>query len=214
MPTLLSPEKTRAKKLGESVVRSLNSRFFDAYYCDSSDEARALALSLIPKGASIGFGGSASIAQIGLLDALRAKDYNLIDRDSVPPSERGAIMRKALTADVFLTGTNALTEDGQLFNIDGNGNRVAAMIYGPESVIVIAGINKIVKDIDAAISRARNLAAPTNAQRFDIDTPCKKTGVCSDCLTEGCICSHMVITRKSNIKNRIKVILVNENLGF
>ncbi len=214
MPNISSPEKIRAKKLGESVVRSLNSRFFDAYYCDNSSEAKALALSLIPDGASIGFGGSASISQIGLLDALRAGDYNLIDRDSVPPSERGALMRKALTADVFLTSTNALTEDGQLFNIDGNGNRVAAMIYGPESVIVIAGINKVVKDVDTAISRARNLAAPTNAQRFDIDTPCNKTGACADCKSTDCICAYMVTTRICRPAKKIKVIIVGENLGF
>ncbi len=214
MSNVVSPEKSRAKKLGDSVVSALNSRFFDAYYCDNAEEAKALALSLIPNGASIGFGGSVTISQIGLLDELRNGSYNLIDRDSVPPSERGALMRKALTSDVFLTSSNAITEDGQLFNIDGNGNRVAAMIYGPESVIVIAGINKVVKDVNAAMSRARNLAAPTNAQRFDIETPCKKTGACADCKSKDSICAYMVTTRICRPAKKIKVIIVGENLGF
>ena len=214
MQSATSPEKIRAKKIGESVVRALNSRFFEAYYCDNSKDAKDLAISLIPDGASVGFGGSVTVSQIGLLDELRSGSYDLIDRDSVPASERGALMRKALTADVFLTSSNAITEDGQLFNIDGNGNRVAAMIYGPESVIVIAGINKIVKDLDSAVSRARNFAAPTNAQRFDIETPCKKTGSCADCKSKDSICAYMVTTRLCRPAKKIKVIIVGENLGF
>ncbi len=171
---------------------------------------------MIPKEHTVGWGGSMSIGEIGLVDRLRKDGYTLIDRDlGKTPEEKTALMRKVLSADTFITGTNALTENGMLLNVDGNGNRVAAITFGPKSVVVIAGINKVVRDIDAAVARIRTTAAPINATRFPgLKTPCAATGKCGECLSDDCICAHWVTTRMSKPKNRIKVILVGEELGF
>ena len=214
MACVNSPEGIRNQKLGERVVKSLNDRFFEAYYCENSSEAKALALSLIPEGSTVAWGGSATLSEIGLIDAVKCGNYNLLDRDAVPPQERQDMMRKAFFSDFYLMSSNAITEDGQLFNIDGTGNRVAAMTFGPKNVVVIAGINKIVKSIDDAVSRARNCAAPINTQRFDIDTPCKVTGACANCKSKDTICAYMVTTRICRPANKIKVIIVGEHLGF
>lgn len=205
----------RFKLIAEKVIKNLERRNLEGYSAETKEDACKLALSLIPEGSSVGWGGSISVDEIGLKDALKNGSYTCIDRDSAKdPAERKALMKKCLTADVFLMGTNAISEDGQLVNIDGGGNRVAALCYGPDSVIVIAGINKLVRSLDDAISRARTYAAPVNAQRFNSETACHKTGSCGDCNMSGCICSQMVITRNSLPKGRIKVILVNEDLGF
>ena len=205
----------RNRKLGESVVNSMKQRHFDAYYCESSEEAVALALSLMPKGTSVGWGGSASIAEVGLIDALYASgEYEILDRSKVSQEEREEFAKRVAFCDTFLASANAITEDGQLVNIDGNGGRVSAMIYGPKSVIVIAGVNKIVKTHEDAVSRAHNTAAPINAQRFDINTPCKGSGKCADCKSPDSICATIVTHRLSRPAKRIKAIIVGENLGF
>ena len=209
-----SAEALRAKKLGDTVVKALESRHFEPYYCDDREQAKALVMSLIPEGASVSFGGSATIDQIGIIPSLKEGNFRVIDRNSVPAEERERVMRDAFFADYYLSSSNAVTEDGMLFNIDGNGNRVAAMTYGPKNVIVVVGINKIVKDIDAAVSRARNLAAPTNAQRFEISTPCKISGSCADCKSKDSICAYMVTTILCRPAKKIKVIIVGESLGF
>ena len=209
-----SAEALRAKKLGDTVVKALESRHFEPYYCDNREQAKSLVMSLIPEGASVSFGGSATIDQIGIIPSLKEGNFRVIDRNSVPAEERENAMREAFFADYYLSSSNAVTEDGMLFNIDGNGNRVAAMTYGPKNVIVVVGINKIVKDIDAAVSRARNLAAPTNAQRFEISTPCKINGSCADCRSKDSICAYMVTTRLCRPAKKIKVIIVGESLGF
>ena len=214
MSNITPAEATRNKKLGERVVKALNDRHFDAYYCESSEDAKALALSLIPEGSSIAWGGSATLSQVGLIDALKNGSYTLLDRDTVPAEERQDMMRRAFFSDFYLASSNAITEDGQLFNIDGTGNRVAAMIFGPKNVIIIAGINKIVKSEQDAVARARNHAAPINSQRFDIDTPCKITGSCANCKSKDSICAYMVATRICRPAKKIKVILVGEHLGF
>ena len=153
-----------------------------------------------------------SAHEIGLVEALKKGDYNFVDRDQMEDKKAAALA--AYSADVFLTSTNAMTEDGILVNIDGNANRVSAIAHGPEKVIVIAGMNKLCDDLDGAMKRARNVAAPTNAQRFGIDTPCSKTGSCMDCKSPDTICCQFLITRYSRHKDRIHVILINDILGF
>ena len=209
------PIKRRNSLAVDHILRALSTRQMNGYYAETKEDALKLALQLIPQGASVGWGGSMSTEAIGLNEAVRQGNYQVIDRDSATtPEERTALMKQCLTADVFRMGTNALTEDGQLENLDGKGNRVAALIYGPERVIVIAGMNKVVKTLDDAISRTRNIAAPINAQRFDGASPCRKTGLCGDCMSPSCICAQLVITRFSMDRNRIHVILVNEDLGY
>ena len=209
---MLEATKNYYDKRAKVLVKNLQSRQFDAYYCATKEEALAKALALIPKGSSVGWGGAMTAQQIGLLDALHSDDYRAIDRDLAP--DRVQAMRECLLTDVFVTGANALSLDGEMVNIDGMGNRVAAICYGPKSVIVIAGMNKVEQDLDAAINRARTVAAPMNKQRFPAETPCLVTGSCADCKAPGCICNQIVITRNCRPAGRIKVILVGEELGF
>ena len=208
-------QKNYYNKRGALLVKNLQSRHFEAYYCATKEEALEKALSLIPAGASVGWGGAMSAQQIGLIDAVRAGEYRPIDRDACKtPEEREKAMRHCLMADVFLTGANAISLDGQMVNIDGNGNRVAAIVYGPKEVIVIAGMNKVEDTLDAAITRARTVAAPMNQQRFMLPNPCTTTGTCADCKSETCICNQILITRHCRPMGRIKFILVGEDLGF
>ena len=208
-------QKKYYDKRGAILVKNLKSRHFDAYYCSTKEEALEKALSLIPAGASVGWGGCVSCQQIGLLDAVRAGEYKALDRDKCnTPEERDNLMHQCLLADTFLTGANAISLDGQMVNIDGNGNRVAAIIYGPRQVIVVAGMNKVVDTLDAAITRARTVAAPINQQRFGLPNPCTATGSCADCKSETCICNHIVVTRHCRPVGKIKFILVGEDLGF
>lgn len=209
------PKEKYYNKRGEILVRNLRSRHYDAYYCENREQALEKALELIPKGASVGWGGAMSAEQIGLLDVVRSGGYIAIDRDqTTSPEERVRAMKRCLLADVFITGANALSMDGQMVNIDGNGNRVAAIVYGPESIIVIAGMNKVMDTLEAAVIRARTVAAPMNKQRFALQTPCEVTGTCGDCKSESCICNQVLITRNSKPAGRIKVILVGEELGL
>ena len=211
----MDPKQKYYHKRGELLVKNLRSRHFEAYYCESREQALEKALELIPMGATVGWGGALSAKQIGLLDAMNNGNYNALDRDKAPnPEQRKQAMKRCLLADVFITGANALSMDGQMVNIDGNGNRVAPIVYGPESIIVIAGMNKVMDTLDAAMIRARTVAAPMNKQRFDLQTPCEVTGTCGDCKSEGCICNQILITRNSKPAGRIKMILVGEDLGF
>lgn len=212
---MAEPKQKYYEKRAQVLVKNLGSRHFEAYYCETKEAALAKALELIPEGASIGWGGALSAQQIGLLDALKTDAYRAIDRDkATTPAEREQAQRNCLLADWFVTGANALSLDGQMVNIDGNGNRVAAIVYGPENVIVIAGMNKVVDTLDAAITRARTVAAPMNKQRFALQTPCEVTGSCADCKSDGCICNQILITRNCKPAGRIKMILVGEELGF
>ena len=205
----------RNELAAERVIRNLERRHMEGYYAKDKAETQRIALSLIPEGSTVGWGGSFSIEEIGLKAAVKEGNYTFIDRDTAKdPAERDELMKKCLLADVFLMSANAISEDGQLVNIDGRGNRVAALCFGPTSVIVVAGMNKLEKTLEDAMSRARNYAAPVNAQRFTGETVCHKTGSCGDCNMDGCICGQIVVTRNSNPVGRIKVILVNEELGF
>ena len=198
--------------LAQKVIKGLASRNMTGYYAADRDEARAIALSLIGEGASVTMGGAMSAHEIGLVDALKAGNYRFIDRDNYADRREAALA--AYDADVFLSSTNAMTEDGQLVNIDGNANRVSAICQGPKKVLFIVGMNKVCPDLDSAMKRARNVAAPINAQRFGLNTPCCKTGACMDCKSPDTICCQFLITRFSRHKDRIHVILVNDNLGF
>ncbi len=203
------------KMRGEQLVKNLQNRHFEAYYCETKAEALAKALELIPTGASVGWGGVMSAAQIGLLDALREGDYRVIDRErTTTAEERDQAAKDAMFADFFLTSANGLSMDGEMVNIDGCGNRCAAIIYGPKNVLVIAGMNKVSESLQDAVKRARTVAAPLNKLRFDANTPCAVTGVCHDCNGEGCICNQIVITRHCRPVGRIKFILVGEELGL
>ena len=208
-------QKQYYEKRGQTLVKNLKARQFEAYYCDNTQDALAKALELIPQGASVGWGGCMSAEQIGLVDAMRHGDYKAIDRDTASsPEERVELMRKCLLTDVFLTGANAISMDGQMVNIDGMGNRVSAIVFGPKSVIVIAGMNKVVDTVEDAVVRARTVAAPINKQRFPTQTPCMVTGNCVDCKSENSICNQFLITRSCRPAGRIKFILVGEELGF
>ena len=210
-----NPKNLYYTKRAELLVKNLKSRHFDAYYCATREEALEKALELIPQGASVGWGGATTAQQIGLMDAVRRGPFRPIDRDAAPtPQEREQAMRDCLHADMFLTGANAISLDGQMVNIDGNGNRVAAIVYGPRSVIVVAGINKVADTLEDAVTRARTVAAPINCQRFAGSTPCGVTGQCDDCRSEGCICNQILVTRNCRPAGRIKFIIVGEELGF
>ena len=209
------PRKIYYSKRGQVLVKNLRNRHFEAYYCADRSSALEKALELIPEGASVGWGGAMSAEEIGLIDAVRSGGYHAIDRDKgATPEERDQIMRQCLSAQVFLTGANALSLDGQMVNIDGNGNRMAAIVYGPESVIVVAGMNKVMDSLEDAVTRARTVAAPMNKQRFGAVTGCAETGVCVNCKSEGCICNQILITRHCRPAGRIKFILVGEALGL
>lgn len=209
------PVKKYYDKRAEILIRNLKSRHFDAYYCETKEDALKKALELIPEGASVSWGGSVTNQQIGLIDAVKNGNYDAIDRFSgATAEEREDSMRRSMFAEVFLTSANAISMDGQMVNIDGLGNRVAAIIYGPKKVIVVAGMNKVEDTLEAAVTRARTIAAPMNKQRFDVQTPCEITGTCGDCKAEGCICNHIVVTRHSRPVGRITFIMVGEPLGF
>jgi len=202
----------RNELLAQTVIKGLQSRNMDGFYAASKEEALKIALELIPAGSTVTMGGGMSVHEIGLPAALEAGSYNFIDRDKF--EDRRQAMLLAYDADVFLTSTNAMTRDGVLVNIDGNANRVSAIAQGPKKVLFIVGLNKVCGDLDGAMKRARNVAAPINAQRFGLDTPCAKTGACFDCKSPDTICCQFLITRYSLHKGRIQVILVNDDLGF
>lgn len=211
----MTVKEIRNSLRGEQVVKALKSRNMEAYFVDTKEDALKKALELIPEGSSVGWGGSASIEEIGLKAAVKNGNYTVIDREqSSSKEEAEKLMRDIFFCDYFLASSNAVSEDGVLVNIDGNSNRVAALCYGPKHVVLVVGMNKVVKSVEDAMSRARNTAAPLNAQRFDIDTPCKKTGCCYDCKKPDTVCCQILITRYSRHNERIKVILVKEDLGF
>lgn len=202
----------RNDKLAEKIIAGLASRNMKGFYVKSKEEALRKALELIPEGSSVTKGGSMSVLEIGLGEALKKGKYNYCDRDAATDKREAEVF--AYTADVYLGSVNAITEDGVLINIDGNSNRISAYAYGPKKLVLIVGMNKVASDVDAAMKRARNEAATINAQRFGLNTPCSKTGACMNCMSPDTICCQFLITRFSRHKDRIHVILVNENLGF
>lgn len=211
----MSPKKQYYENLADSMIEKFNTRGIEAYYCEDKSEALSMAKRFLTPGSSVTWGGSSTLKEIGLINELESSDYILYDRTkAATEDEKREMYGKIVTADYFFMSSNAITLNGELVNIDGSGNRVACLIHGPKNVIIIAGMNKITNNIEAAIARVQNVASPPNTIRLNKKTPCAKYGKCGNCLADDCICCQVVITRKSNIPNRIKVILVGEELGF
>lgn len=216
----ISERKEALQKLydlaGPKVAKAFQQRYFEGYYVKTKEEALALVFSLIPQEHTVGWGGSDTVQLLNLPQKLRNRNYTVIDRDTATSmEERFTIMRKALQSDTFLMSANGISEDGQLANIDGNGNRLAALLFGPKSVIVLAGMNKVTKNLEEAIQRTRHFAAPLRTQCFSgVTTPCTVTGTCNDCTAPDCTCAQLVVTRISRPVGRIKVILIGEEIGF
>ena len=203
--------KKRNERLAQTVIKGLQSRNMTGYYAEDKEAALKQALELIEENSTISMGGCMSAHEIGLVQALQEGNYQYLDRSKMEPREG---LLAAYDSDVFLSSANAMTSDGILVNIDGNSNRVSCIAQGPKKVIFIVGMNKVCDDLDSAMKRARNVAAPINAQRFEVKTPCKETGKCFDCKSPDTICCQFLITRYSRHTGRIHVILVNDNLGF
>ncbi|MBR6022875.1 MAG: lactate utilization protein [Kiritimatiellae bacterium] len=202
----------RNELLAAKVLKGLASRNMEGFYALTREAALAQALALVPRGASVAMGGCASAVELGLVDALKAGPWRFIDRGDFE-NPRDALFA-AYDADVFLSSANAMTEDGVIVNIDGNSNRVSCIAQGPRKVLFVVGMNKICPDLDSALKRARNVAAPVNAQRFGLSTPCARTGACADCKSPDTICCQFLVTRYSRHPGRIQVLLVNDALGF
>jgi hypothetical protein len=211
-------KKTCQRLQAESIIKNFKKRGIDGVYCENSADAVEAVCRMIPTGALVGLGGSETIIESGLLDALRKLDLRLLDRykEGVTRDEVSEMRRQGLLSDVFIMSSNAVTSDGKLVNMDGTGNRVAAMIFGPSKVIVMAGMNKVVADVEAAIARVKNIAAPANSIRVGIETPCSKTGFCQDphCHPPHRICCQLVVTEASMVPGRVTVVLVGEALGY
>ena len=208
-------KKKRNLLLGHKIIENLRKRHFEAYYCEDAQEAINMVLTLMPQGSSVTWGGSDTIRKMGLTAALHASDYQVFDRDLVQTAEeKQAIYERAFTCDYYLSSANAISEDGVIVNIDGNGNRVAAITWGPKRVIFVIGINKVAQTVEAALTRARSVASPINAHRLNINTPCLKDGACHNCNSPESICSYVHFLRNSRNKGRHVVVLVGEDLGY
>lgn len=207
--------KDAYKAKSETIIKNLQKRNMEGYYFETKEEAVQKVMSLIKQDDVVSWGGSYTIDELGIKKLLEEKQISTIDRDKAKsPDERVKLMKQALTADVFLTSTNAITMDGELMNIDGNGNRLAAYCYGPDSVIVVAGMNKVVTDLDVALRKIRLDATVPNSYRFNMKTPCHFTGKCTECTTPETLCGQILVTRYCKPQNKIKVILIGEQLGF
>lgn len=204
------------KNLAQTMIKNLEKRNMEGFFAGTKEEAVALIMEkFLVAGKSVCFGGSMSLTESGLMEALRSSDCILHDRMTAKTSEEIREMKaKMINSDYFLMSTNAITTDGELVNIDGRGNRVSYLCYGPEHVIILAGMNKVVSSIEDGVRRVRDIASPPNTVRLNKNTPCARTGRCGDCYSEDCICSQIVITRRSGEKGRIKVVLVAEELGY
>lgn len=211
----MNAKKKYYENVAATVIKNLERRRMEGYYCADKETAVDKVLELMQSKRSVAWGGSMTLTECGIMEAVRNSDYNIIDREKAgTDQERREVYQKICGCDYFLMSSNAVTLDGELVNIDGRGNRVAFLCFGPENVIVVAGMNKIVANVEEAVSRTKNMAAPPNTVRLNKKTPCAVTGVCSDCLSPDCICAQTVITRLSMIPNRIKVVLVGEELGY
>lgn len=211
----MTPKQQYYENLADSLIEKFARRQMEAYYAADRDEALEKACRFLTPGCSVSWGGSATLEEIGLIDAIQDNDCVIYDRFAAQtPEERREIFGKIAACDYYFMSSNAITLDGCLVNVDGAGNRVASLIHGPQNVIVIAGMNKVVPDVPSAVKRVRNMAAPPNAVRLNKKTPCNEGGKCFDCQSVDCICSQLVVTRHSMISGRIKIILVGEELGY
>ncbi len=212
MTHLESARELQAK----SLISAIEKRNMTAYYCENKEACLQKVLEILPEGCTIAWGGSESIKEAGIPDAVKESGkYTVYDRAKyLSPRQVKEFNKLAFSSDYYFMSSNAITLDGMLMNIDGNGNRVANLIFGPEHVIVVVGMNKVVPSIEDAYDRIRNIASPPNTIRLRKNTPCSKLGKCGDCYSDDCICNQIVITRRSREKERIIVLLVNDNLGF
>lgn len=212
MTHLESARELQAKNL----ISAIEKRNMTAYYCENKEACLQKVLEILPEGCTIAWGGSESIKEAGIPDAVKESGkYTVYDRAKyLSPRQVKEFNKLAFSSDYYFMSSNAITLDGMLMNIDGNGNRVANLIFGPEHVIVVVGMNKVVPTIEDAYDRIRNIASPPNTIRLRKNTPCSKLGKCGDCYSDDCICNQIVITRRSREKERIIVLLVNDNLGF
>ena len=211
----MSHKQKALAKQAETIIHNLSKRNMEGCYFPTAADCTQAILKEMPEGSVIGWGGSESIKESGLMEAIHNGDYELIDRSSAKtPEESRQLYAKTVLADYYLMSTNAITLDGELINIDGNGNRVACLIQGPAHVILVVGMNKVVTDVESGIARVRNMASPANAIRLNRNLACAATGVCHDCLSPECFCNQLVITRRSMHNGRIKVYLVGEELGY
>lgn len=211
----MTPMEQYYETMAASVIKGLTKRGMEGYYFPTSQEAVEKIMSMIPEGSSVAWGGSVTLNETGMMAALKNADLERIDRSSASsPEEKKALERRSFCADYYFMSANAITADGELVNVDGNGNRVAALVYGPDHVMILAGMNKVTADVEAAMKRLHTNAAPPNTMRLGLKTPCSQTGVCKDCTAPDCICAHTVVTRFNRIAGRIKVFLIGETLGF
>lgn len=213
----MNEHKLQARRnQAETIIKNLAKRNMEGYFADTKEEAVKLIMEkFLTKGKSVSFGGSMSLKESGLMDALQESECIVYDRATAKtPEEMRQMKANMINSDYFLMSTNAITLDGELVNIDGYANRVSFLCYGPESVIILAGMNKVVSSVEDGVKRVRDIASPPNTVRLGKNTPCAKTGRCGDCFSDDCICSQFVITRRSGVKNRIKVVLVAEELGY
>jgi len=212
---MANPKKTFYANQAASIIKGLNKRKMEGYYCEDVAAAKAKLAELLGEGKkSVGYGGSMTLDENGFKDVVTSSGHELIIRENYKtPEEIKECKAKQVNADFFLLSTNAITLDGELVNIDARGNRVSFMIYGPENVIIIAGMNKVVANVEDGIRRVRNEATPPNCNRLSCNTPCAVTGKCGECFTDS-ICCQFIVTRMSRVPNRIKVILVGEELGY
>ena len=214
----LGENKSIYRSQAEEIIKNLKKRNMDGAYFEKTEQAVASILMEIPDGALVGLGGSESIIESGLVDALRKRDIRLLDRykESATKEDVWEMRREGLSADIYISSSNAVTLDGKIVNMDGIGNRVAAMIFGPGKVILLVGMNKVAKTTEDAVARIKNYVAPRNAVRVNIDTPCSKKGFCQEpyCMPPHRICSQLVILESSMFPNRIKLFLVGEELGY
>lgn len=201
--------------MAKTIIENLEKRNMEGYYFENSSECVKAIIDSIPSGSVISWGGSETVKEMGLMEAVHNGSYELIDRTAAQnPEEARQIYAKTVLADYYLMSSNALTIGGELINIDGNGNRVACLIQGPAHVIIVVGMNKIVTDVESGVARVRNMASPANAIRLNKKIPCASTGHCHDCLSPDCFCNQIVITRRSGHEGRIRVYLVAEDLGY
>lgn len=210
----MSALSTYYEKQAETIIKHLQKRGMEGYYCADSKSAVQKALSLIPEGSTVTWGGSESIKECGLVEALKDAPVTIWDRKDVKPEDMKAFYLKAFSANVYLMSSNAITLDGQLVNIDGTGNRIAALTYGPDRVILIVGMNKVCPDLESAITRVHNVAAPPNCMRLNIENPCTKDGICHNCLSPTKICNMLHVMHFNRFPGRIQVVLVGEQLGY
>lgn len=211
----MTPKQTFYENQAKSIIHKLEARKMEGYYCPDKESAKTKVLELIgPNKKVVTYGGSVSLDEVGLKEAVEEAGHDLLRREKyVTPEEKRECFAKQTLADVFMMSTNAITLDGELVNIDGSGNRVACLSFGPNEVIVVAGMNKVVSNVEEGIARSRNFAAPPNTVRLGCDTPCAKIGQCGNCLNDT-ICCQIVVTRASRVPGRIKVVLVGEELGY